>query len=137
MNDLDYKFFKNFLQKESGMAITPEKVYLLESRLLPIVQQQKIEGGLEGLAQQIRSTKDVELQGRILNFRKGILIGTSFDDVDNTLPTPTQFIAYIGKDITGSDFSSQILSGIPFTQSTLAGSNFSNSSIYNRWYTKS
>ncbi len=66
MNDLDYKFFKDLLQKESGMAITPEKIYLLESRLLPIVQEQKIEGGLEGLAQKIRFTKDVKLKRMVV-----------------------------------------------------------------------
>ena len=66
MNDLDFKFFENLLQRESGLVITPEKMYLLESRLLPIVQKKGIQGGLEGLAQEIRSTKDVNLQRTVI-----------------------------------------------------------------------
>ncbi|MFH1158176.1 MAG: protein-glutamate O-methyltransferase [Pseudomonadota bacterium] len=66
MNDFDFKFFEALLRKESGLAITPEKIYLLESRLLPIVQKQKIQGGLEGLAQRIKLTKDADLQRAVV-----------------------------------------------------------------------
>jgi len=66
LNDLDFKFFENLLQRESGLAITPEKMYLLESRLLPIVRKHEIQGGLEGLAQKMRLTKDVNLQRTVV-----------------------------------------------------------------------
>ena len=62
MNDLDFKFFEDLLRKKSGLAITPEKIYLLESRLLPIVQKYKIQGGLEGLVQKMRFTDDINFQ---------------------------------------------------------------------------
>ena len=62
MNDLDFKFFEDLLRKKSGLAITPEKIYLLESRLLPIVQKYKIQGGLEGLVQKMRFMDDINFQ---------------------------------------------------------------------------
>ncbi len=61
MNDLDYKFFEELLKRESGLIITPEKLYLLESRLLPLAQKQGIQGGLEGLARQMRACRDAAL----------------------------------------------------------------------------
>ncbi len=61
MRDQDYKFFEALLKKESGLIITPEKMYLLESRLLPLAQKQGIQNGLEGLAQTMRSGRDMAL----------------------------------------------------------------------------
>ncbi len=54
MKDTDFKFFEELLKRESGLIITPEKTYLLESRLLPLAQKQGIQGGLEGLVQKMR-----------------------------------------------------------------------------------
>jgi len=65
LNDQDFKFYEALLMKESGLVVTPEKTYLLESRLLPIAQRLGLQG-LEGLAQQIRMTKDVNLQREIV-----------------------------------------------------------------------
>lgn len=36
-------FLIDFLKKESGLVLTPEKSYLVESRLLPLARQQKFE----------------------------------------------------------------------------------------------
>lgn len=54
MNQHDYKFFEDLLRKESGLIITPEKMYLLESRLLPLAQKYTAQGTLESLAQKLR-----------------------------------------------------------------------------------
>ncbi|MBU6475944.1 MAG: chemotaxis protein CheR, partial [Alphaproteobacteria bacterium] len=61
MKEQDYKFFEDLLKRESGLIITPEKTYLLESRLLPLAQKQGIQGGLEGLAQKMRLGADAAL----------------------------------------------------------------------------
>lgn len=64
MNTQDYKFFEVFLLKESGLVITPEKMYLLESRLLPVAQKHGVQG-LEGLANKIRASHDTVLQREV------------------------------------------------------------------------
>ncbi len=66
MNPQDYKFFEDLLRKESGLVITPEKMYLLESRLLPLAQKYTIQGGLDGLAQKMRSSPNAELQRAVV-----------------------------------------------------------------------
>jgi chemotaxis protein methyltransferase CheR len=65
LNNQDFKFFEELLRKESGLVITPEKIYLLESRLLPIAQKQGVQG-LEGLAQKMRTTRDMDLQRAVV-----------------------------------------------------------------------
>lgn len=65
MNDQDFKFFEELLRKESGLVVTPEKLYLLESRLLPIAQKHEVQG-LEGLAQKMRSTQDAALKRAVV-----------------------------------------------------------------------
>jgi chemotaxis protein methyltransferase CheR len=65
MNDIDYKFFEDLLKRESGLSITPDKMYLLESRLLPVASRFKVQG-LEGIAQTLRSTRDLELQRAVV-----------------------------------------------------------------------
>jgi chemotaxis protein methyltransferase CheR len=65
LNNQDFVFFEELLKKESGLVITPEKLYLLESRLLPIAQKNEVQG-LEGLAQKMRSTRDISLQRAVV-----------------------------------------------------------------------
>ncbi len=60
MNALDFKFFEDFLKRESGLIITPEKTYLLESRLLPVASRFGIQG-LENLAARMRQAKEADL----------------------------------------------------------------------------
>lgn len=40
MNTADFDFLSQLLKKRSGLALTPDKVYLLESRLTPIARSQ-------------------------------------------------------------------------------------------------
>lgn len=64
MNDSDYKFFEELLKRESGLIITPDKVYLLESRLLPLATKAGLHG-LEGIVAKLRA-KDAVLQRAVI-----------------------------------------------------------------------
>lgn len=65
MNEQDYKFFEELLKRESGLIITPEKTYLLESRLLPLAEKFGAVS-LEGLAKKMRDTKDPAIQRAVV-----------------------------------------------------------------------
>lgn len=65
MNDIDYKLFEELLKRESGLVITPEKTYLLESRLLPLANKQGL-AGLAGIAARLRSGTDLELKRAVV-----------------------------------------------------------------------
>ena len=65
MNDIDYKFFEDLLKRESGLVITPEKTYLLESRLLPLANKQGLQG-LSGIAARLRTGTDSELKRAVV-----------------------------------------------------------------------
>jgi chemotaxis protein methyltransferase CheR len=65
MNDFDYKFFEQMLHRESGLAITQDKMYLLESRLMPVATRHKLQG-LEGIAKKLREGADPELQRAVI-----------------------------------------------------------------------
>lgn len=90
MNDQEYKFFEDLLRKESGLIITPEKKYLLESRLLPLAQKQGIQGGLSGLVQKMRQAPNAELQRAVVeamttNETSFFRDSTPFDRLKETL----------------------------------------------------
>lgn len=53
MNRAAFDYFSDLLRRESGLQMTPEKYYLLETRLHPIVQQQGLTG-IEALASLLR-----------------------------------------------------------------------------------
>ena len=42
MNSNDFEFLREFLYRRSGLALTPDKSYLLESRLAPIARKMKL-----------------------------------------------------------------------------------------------
>ena len=60
MIDADFKFFEELLRRESGLSITQEKIYLLESRLLPVAGRFKLQG-LPGVVTRLRETRDADL----------------------------------------------------------------------------
>lgn len=39
MNTSDFEFLRGFLKQKSGLIVTPDKAYLLESRLLPVAKR--------------------------------------------------------------------------------------------------
>tara|TARA_Y100001001_G_scaffold155119_1_gene170580 strand:+ start:911 stop:1774 length:864 start_codon:yes stop_codon:yes gene_type:complete len=57
----NFDVLKNFLYEKSGIVIVPDKMYLLESRLSPILRKREMEN-LDALAQDVRSgfKKDLE-----------------------------------------------------------------------------
>lgn len=52
-----YKFFEEMLKRESGLIITPDKIYLLESRLIPVASRHGIEG-VNGIAARLQQAND-------------------------------------------------------------------------------
>jgi len=54
MNPADFETYRSLLKQKSGIIVTPEKTYLLESRLMPIVKQRDLTD-LSGLAAAIQS----------------------------------------------------------------------------------
>ncbi|MDE1153879.1 MAG: protein-glutamate O-methyltransferase CheR [Micavibrio sp.] len=49
----DFRFFADLLKRESGLSLTADKTYLLESRLQPVVNRHALDG-IAGLAHRLR-----------------------------------------------------------------------------------
>lgn len=60
LSDIDFKLFEELLKRESGLVVTPDKMYLLESRLIPIAKKWELDG-LTGLAGKLRMSPDPAL----------------------------------------------------------------------------
>lgn len=60
MNEDHFNFISSLLKDRSGLVVTPEKSYLLESRLTPIARRHEI-SGVEALIAHIRLKKDPAL----------------------------------------------------------------------------
>jgi len=56
----DFEFLADMLKKRSGLTLTKDKVYLLESRLTPLARKQGMET-LEDLVQKLRLSRDERL----------------------------------------------------------------------------
>ena len=57
MNPADFEFISTLLKKRSGLVLTPDKSYLLESRLMPVARKNGMKG-LEELFQAIRAASE-------------------------------------------------------------------------------
>lgn len=53
MNAEDFEFYRSFLYKESGLVITPDKMYLLESRLNPTAKKLNLDS-IDALTSKMR-----------------------------------------------------------------------------------
>ncbi|KLN59017.1 chemotaxis protein CheR [Kiloniella spongiae] len=62
MNVSDFDFISQFLKKRSGLVLSQDKAYLLESRLNPVARKWDL-SGFDELVQKVRATNDE----RILN----------------------------------------------------------------------
>lgn len=60
MKQDDFELYRNLLSKRSGLVLTPDKGYLLESRLNPVARKWG-RPSLEALAQALRATQDPKL----------------------------------------------------------------------------
>jgi chemotaxis protein methyltransferase CheR len=53
-----FTVLKDFLYQKSGLVITLDKTYLLDSRLSPVAKKWNITGGLDAIAQKLRGLPD-------------------------------------------------------------------------------
>lgn len=60
MNSDDFEMMRELLLRRSGLVVTPDKVYLLESRLTPLARRIGLDG-LDQLVDKIRTEKDEKL----------------------------------------------------------------------------
>ncbi|MAL77612.1 MAG: chemotaxis protein CheR [Sneathiella sp.] len=60
MNSQDFQLFGDIVRTRSGLVLTEEKIYLLESRLIPLARRRGLDS-LEALAAEVRRTKDERL----------------------------------------------------------------------------
>ena len=56
----DFDMFCTMLRQRSGLVLTPDKAYLLESRLMPVARKWGLKG-LDELAATVRSKRDEAL----------------------------------------------------------------------------
>jgi chemotaxis protein methyltransferase CheR len=57
MKPEDFELFATLVKQRSGLVLTPEKAYLLESRLMPVVRKHNMKS-LEDMAASIRGKRD-------------------------------------------------------------------------------
>jgi chemotaxis protein methyltransferase CheR len=61
MNRDDFDMICRLLRQRSGLVLSPDKAYLMESRLLPVARKWKLAGGFEDLVKSIRTKPDEAL----------------------------------------------------------------------------
>jgi chemotaxis protein methyltransferase CheR len=57
MNTADFELLSGLIKERSGLVLTPDKLYLLESRLTPVARKHEIDG-LTGLVANLRTRTD-------------------------------------------------------------------------------
>ncbi len=61
-----YRFLQSYVQRESGIVLDDDKQYLLQARLLPIVQRERL-GSLDELCQRIASGRTPHLASDVID----------------------------------------------------------------------
>ena len=61
----NYRFLQDYVYRESGIVLDGDKRYLIEARLLPIVQRRNL-GSLNDLCNLLRATSDAPLQRQVV-----------------------------------------------------------------------
>lgn len=61
----DYGFLQAYVQRESGIALGEDKLYLLKSRLLPVLEDQRLRS-LAELCQRLRATHSSDLRRSVV-----------------------------------------------------------------------
>ncbi len=80
MNPADFELISTLLKERSGLVLTPDKAYLLESRLMPVSRKHEL-NGLEDLIGQIRSAPTEQL---LVDVTEAMTTNESFFFRDNT-----------------------------------------------------
>jgi chemotaxis protein methyltransferase CheR len=65
MTELDFEFLRNFLKARSGLSLTPEKRYLVESRLGPVCRRFELDD-LSDLARGLKAGRDSDLEKAVI-----------------------------------------------------------------------
>lgn len=65
MNEQDFKFYQDFLQAESGIFLSSEKTYLLNTRLMPLCKTLGFET-LEEYTQHLKSSNDKAARSMVI-----------------------------------------------------------------------
>lgn len=65
MNESDFEFLRNFLKTRSGLALPPEKRYLVESRLAPVCRSFET-ANLTDLVRSIRGGRNLALEDAVI-----------------------------------------------------------------------
>ncbi|UTW54549.1 protein-glutamate O-methyltransferase CheR [Kordiimonas sp. SCSIO 12610] len=76
----DFNYISGVLKERSGLMLTPDKVYLLESRLTPLARKQGLDG-LDALVQKVRLSRDEAL---LRDITEAMTTNESFFFRDNT-----------------------------------------------------
>ena len=66
MNGIEFDYLRHLLYERSGLAVTKDKLYLLEGRLLPIARKHGL-GSLDTLVNLISRTRDESIIGEIVD----------------------------------------------------------------------
>jgi len=66
MNSDEFEFFATFLRQRSGISLDANKAYLIESRMLSLIEERGI-GSLSTLVAQLRSESDPILEDRVVD----------------------------------------------------------------------
>ena len=80
MKTEDFDFLAGMLKERSGLMLTPDKVYLLESRLTPLARKRGLDT-LDALVQKLRMRSD---QALIRDVTEAMTTNESFFFRDNT-----------------------------------------------------
>ncbi|MCJ9429568.1 CheR family methyltransferase [Kordiimonas marina] len=80
MKTEDFEFLSGMLKERSGLMLTPDKVYLLESRLTPLARKRGLDT-LDALVQKLRMSRD---EGLIKDVTEAMTTNESFFFRDNT-----------------------------------------------------
>ncbi len=66
MNSQDFDFVAQLVRQRAGIVLTPDKTYLLESRLAPLARREGL-SSIEDLIQVVRARRDERLIGQLLD----------------------------------------------------------------------
>lgn len=80
MKTEDFEFLASMLKDRSGLMLTPDKVYLLESRLTPLARKRGLDT-LDALVQKLRLSRD---EGLCVDVTEAMTTNESFFFRDNT-----------------------------------------------------
>jgi chemotaxis protein methyltransferase CheR len=65
MTDNDFAFLRKFLLERSGLALSAEKRYLVDSRLLPLCRRRQI-ASITALVERLRSQRDADIERAVI-----------------------------------------------------------------------